>query len=269
MLKSIKDRRWFTQLIRKKVPFQFVRFSDGETEILESRYLSINDGKVHFRGKVHDIDYPEHDKKIFDPVTHDEFRIQLLRSLKHHKENYFRGIPAKHNVDAPDQSFYLSLIDENLSYLTFTDLFANSNYRWFKKHFFKTVVEQKKLGRILVLICNHRFYSESFDHIFAMPDNFFNDWVNVKRELVKFIESLPPDSIILSSASSMSNIIGYEISKRPDLRLTFLDVGTAINEYIGAGGAVRTYQLRLLSGTFENRLRFLKYILKGRYFLRW
>ena len=50
------------------MPFQFVRFSDGETEILESRYLSINDGKVHFRGMVHDIDYPEHDKKLFDPI---------------------------------------------------------------------------------------------------------------------------------------------------------------------------------------------------------
>ena len=121
----------------------------------------------------------------------------------------------------------------------------------------------------MALICNHRFNSVTFDRVFGMPDNFFDDWINIKSKLVKFIEDLPPDSIVISSASSMSNIIGYEISKRPDLRLSFLDVGTAINEHIGVVGAVRTYQLQLLSGPFESRLRFLKYILKGRYFLRW
>lgn len=268
MLKSYVDRRKLLRSLQEGQSFQFVRFSDGETEILSSRYLSIDMGRVCFRGKELDISYPAHDKKIFDPEKHSGFRSLLLESLRHKAPNYYRGIPAKHNKDAPDQGLYLELLSNDQSNLTFCDLFTNSNYGWFKKKFFPEILKMGRQGTPLALICNHRFTSDNFGYVYGLPDNFFANWETVLSDVMQFLNSLPTGTVVVSSGSSLSNILGFQINYK-SLDLTFIDVGTAVNEFIGCPEATRTYQLSLFSGSWADRWKLLKYMLKGRYFLRW
>jgi len=57
----ITQIKLFENLLKKKIPFVFIRFSDGETEILKNRPLIISSEKILFRGKKYKNIYPKHD----------------------------------------------------------------------------------------------------------------------------------------------------------------------------------------------------------------
>ena len=62
----------------------------------------------------------------------------------------------------------------------------------------------------------------------------------MKNDILNNLFDIPSGSLILSSASSLSNIIGFELfNQRNDI--TFLDIGTSINDLIGLQEITRTY----------------------------
>jgi hypothetical protein len=95
----------------------------------------------------------------------------------------------------------------------------------------------------IVIICNFRAIPIGFlsrAEVIAVGDNFFSNYESTKSEVVSKIKELDNKTIILSSASSLSNIIGCYISKN-NLDLTFIDVGTALHEYLSLDNSSRGY----------------------------
>lgn len=226
------------KLINKE-PFVFIRFSDGETEILKNRYLEIMPGKTIFRGKELRNNFPQFDSKKFDPTIHQNIRIDLLESAKYKNFNYLKGIPTLHNKAIDDRDMMLDLNGGFDNSITFADLFLNSNY----EKYLKEIVPLFGNFENIVVIANYRAKMvgllEKAKHI-EIPDNFFANYDEVLLSTINKLKNIEKGSLILSSASSLSNILGYKLFlERKDV--TFLDIGTSINELLSLDTNIRSY----------------------------
>ena len=77
---ALRDIEDFHKKIKNRESFCFIRFSDGETEIIRNRYLKISGGKTHFKGKIFDNNFSDIDSKEFDPNSNNDLREDLLIS---------------------------------------------------------------------------------------------------------------------------------------------------------------------------------------------
>ena len=246
-----KDIEKIINYLKNRKNFCFVRFSDGETEIIRNRYLKIGDGTTNFRGKIYKNKFKQFDSKEFNPLIHGEIREDLVISAIKNIPNYLKGMP--HKRSKLDRKLMVLLnggIDQNI---TFADLLINSNYKKFRE---KVLPEFANFENVF-LIANFRAKPKGIlskcTHI-KVPDNFFADYKNVKCEILSKLKDIPQNSLILSSASSLSNIIGYEIfSKRKDI--TFIDIGTAINDILSLDENTRGYHEAYFSKGIKSFLR--------------
>jgi len=232
-LNILKDK-----LINKE-PFTFIRFSDGETEILKNRYLEIVPGKTMFRGKEIKNKFPQFDSKKFDPEQHQNIREDLLNSAKFKAKNYFKGIPTSHNKAVDDRDMMLELNQGLDSSITFADLFLNSNY----EKYLNEIVPLFGSYENIVVIANFRAKPvgilKKAKHI-SIQDNFFANYDEVLETCISELKNLEKGSLVLSSASSLSKILGHKIYlERPDI--TFLDIGTSINDLLSLDNNIRSY----------------------------
>ena len=138
-----------------------------------------------------------------------------------------------------------------------------SNYKFFRE-------------KIVPLICNYKnvylvanFRAKPIDilkkskHI-KIPDNFFDNYQQIRDEVIEKLLHIPIGSLILSSASSLSNIIGYRIFQlRKDI--TFLDVGTSINDLLSLDKITRSYHVTYFSKGLKPFLRRLR----PSFYIRW
>jgi hypothetical protein len=220
--------------------FVFVRFSDGEIEVLRNRRLVIAEGRTQFRGEKFCNDFDKHDSKVYIPNKMDALRKDLLVSLVYRSDNYIKGIPSAHTEAEIDQDYCLRMnggMDDNITY---ADLLINWNYCKFKDNFISYVCAT---DRNVVVIGNENSVVDTdfiIDKFITVSSNFFPDYVAEKSRIIAEIENLQPGSIILSSASSLSNVLGHHISSN-NLEHSFIDVGSAINPYLGFGSTSREY----------------------------
>jgi hypothetical protein len=147
-----KDLNRFHSLLANKMPFTFIRFSDGEMEVLRNRYLEIGAGYTVFQGKRLSNNFPVYDQKKFDPTRDFQFRAALLDSAKKKGKNYFKGIPTFHNNLVADRDFMVSLNGGMSEFMTFSDLLINSNYVGYRKR----VVPLFAAYENLALVANYR-----------------------------------------------------------------------------------------------------------------
>lgn len=248
--------------IRLNTRFVFIRFSDGEIEILRNRKLIIQEKEIYFRDqKIKNI-YPKWDEKTFIPEIHNNIRHELLKSALFRGKNYFKGIPTSHNRALTDREFMVRLNGGLDEYLTFSDLLLNSNYLHFRDHTLKHISQRK-----ICLISNFRSKEPSsfgiIKHI-KIPDNFFNDYETTILNIIRDLDNLPKDVLILSAASSLSNILGLYVYQNFKT-ISFIDVGTSINDLIGLEGQFREYQVLL----GENKKKIKKYKRRKEYKLKW
>ncbi len=226
-------------LLDSQEPFSFIRFSDGETEILKNRYLEISNGITIFRGQSFTNKYPDFDSKKFDPQCHRNIRKDLLESAMFKDMRFYKGIPTSHNDAINDREFMLRLnggFDDNI---TFADLLLNSNY---EKYRCELVPLISKYTNIYV-IANHRATLSGIlaeaQHI-PVPDNFFGTYESCLDGIMTTMKNVEKGALILSSASSLTKIIGHKLFlKRQDI--TFIDVGTSINDLLLLQSNIRDY----------------------------
>lgn len=260
-LKNIND------YIKKSVPFTFIRFSDGEIEILKNRYLEIGEGITHFRGQILNNNYPVYDRKIFDPLLHSDFRNLLIRSAQIRNTHYFIGIPTKHNNAIDDREFMLEINGGFSESITFADLLINSNYKYFRSNVLPNILKRKNI----VVIANHRAkLNNSLQNALHIKvnDNFFNDYNIEIENIINQLINIPTDSIILSSASSLTNIIAYDLFQiRKDL--TFIDIGTSLNDLLNLESRSRMYHQVLFSTTFKQKILGIIYRFNKEYKIKW
>ncbi|ENM5906523.1 hypothetical protein [Vibrio mimicus] len=222
-----------------KTPFTFVRFSDGETEIIRNRFLEINQGKTVFRGRIFDNKFPNFDKKKFDPKSDQKVRRDLLESAAFRKPGFIKGVPSSHNDALIDRELFVRLNGGITPEISFADLFLNSNYTRYKSEVVPLFGTYEKI----YVIANYRakLVGElSGGKVISIPDNFFATYSEVKGEVINAIKEIESGSLVLSSASSLSNIVGYELAKIRD-DITFIDVGTSINNLLSLDGNTRCY----------------------------
>lgn len=235
----------FRQFLQAKTPFCFVRFSDGEIEILRNRYLEIAGGRTVFRGAEFQNNYPDFDSKTFDPRIHQNVRRDLLEAALFRGKTYFKGIPTAHNDALRDREFLLRLNGGFDSNMTFADLFLNSNYRTYRE----SVVPLFQQYQNIYVIANFRAklagILDSAKHI-AIPDNFFRSYDQVSVDVFEKLKKSEDGSLILSSASSLSKIMGFWLYKAGK-NVTFLDIGTSINDLLSLSHNTRAYHSEEMS----------------------
>lgn len=235
----------FGEMLARKEPFCFVRFSDGEIEILRNRYLQIAQGKTHFRGQVLVNTFPQYDSKKFDPAVDIALRRDLLEAATKRLNNYFKGVPTAHNRALEDRDFLVRLNGGMSEFMTFSDLLMNSNYPKFRD----VIVPLFGAFEHLLVIANYRARcSGVLAHAVHVPvgDNFFAVYDQTLPEVMSAVLAAPQGALVLSSASSLSNIVGVKaFEARPDL--TFLDIGTSLNDLLGLDAKTRAYHEAYLS----------------------
>ena len=241
--------------LQNKEPLTFIRFSDGETEILNNRYLEIiPGGKIVCKGKESKNKFPEFDSKKFDPAIHQNIRKDLLNAAKFKAYNFFKGIQTGDENDS--QKAKKMMIDFNNGFdefLTFTDLFLNSNY----KKYLKEVVPLFQEFDNITVVANYRaiptgILSEAV-HI-KVQDNFFANYDEVLDKTLSQLKDIETGSLVLCSASSLSNILGHKLFlERKDI--TFLDIGTSLNHLLTLDHKIRGYLKEGHASIFRKVLR--------------
>jgi len=236
--KHIVDFNWLVEKLREHSPFTFVRFSDGEMEILHNRKLEISGAGVAWHKGASKFMYPNYDHKKFNPESDGELREALLESARFRNDFYIKGIPAHHNDASLDRDFMIQL-NSGIENLTYADLLINANYKRFIAEVLPLIRQRENVAVIANYRANVRILNEMWEFL-PLPDNAFDSFSSVTEQLTLRLENLPPGHIVLSSASSLSNVLGRRLrTLRPDL--TFIDVGTALHPHLNLQDSKRLY----------------------------
>lgn len=249
------------------IPTTFVRFSDGELEILRNNPLSITDGVVRWRLGTIDGKYPPHDSKSFVPARDTLLRSDLIESARYKSNGYFKGIPVSSNRATVDRDYMIDLNGGDIQGLTFSDLFINENYLAFIDEVLPIFLNKQNVTFVGNFRSKISKLSKRWSHL-AIEDNVFPVYGDLLPRLLRKLTELDGGAVVLSSASSISNTLGHQLHRaRPDI--TFVDVGTSLNPFIGLGQATRAYQTQLLPWSPKNISRKLKYQLLGNHKMKW
>ena len=258
----------FHRLVLEQSPFTFVRFSDGEMEVIRNRRMSISDGITEFRGKFIKNKFPEFDQKRFDPMRGQDVRGDLLASAMFCESGYFKGVPTRHNDALGDREFMLRLNGGFTPQMTFSDLFLNSNFLRARANFFPFLAASFK---DLLVVGNWRCELKGYlgnGRLIQIPDDFFSSYQPTLDFVQAALEAAPDSALILSSASSLSNVLGHRLRiSRPDL--TFLDIGTVLNDLMGLPLGTRAYHKLIDPGTLRERFAAWRYRMSKEYQLLW
>ena len=255
-------------LVTARRAFTFVRFSDGELEVIRNRSMSISSGVTEFRGRFFRNSFPEYDQKRFVPNRCQDLRSDLIRSAIFRDDFYFKGIPSRHNNMVVDREFMLRLNGGFSAEMTFSDLFMNSNYVRSRNDFFPSIVEE--FGNVIV-VGNWRCELTGYlgrGRLVKIPDDFFSKYKQTLDEVYAELLDVPDCALILSSASSLSNVLGHHLRvNRPDL--TFIDVGTVLNDLLGLSLGTRAYHRLSNPRTPRERFAAWRYRQSREYQLQW
>ena len=134
---SQKDFNSIMNLLANKTPFTFIRFSDGEMEVIRNQPFRIGNGQVSWRKGDFSYKYPDFDEKEFSPERDFRLRNELIDSATYSHPQFIKGIPALHNNARDDQNLMIKLNGHSMTNLTFSDLFLNQNFKKFSYNFFR------------------------------------------------------------------------------------------------------------------------------------
>ena len=255
------------ELLDRKSPITFVRFSDGETEILKNNPLVINENGVSWSKGNLAVRYPTYDHKEFIPERDGELRADLIRSVQHSGPGYVKGVPARHNASFLDKSVVVDLNRNGEDDLTFADLFLNSNFRYFRSE----LVPLFDKFDSKIVVANFRSSVKNLGNgwkFISLPDGIFQNYSATRDQVIKELRGVEEGSIVLSSASSLTSVIGHQMHRnRPDV--TFLDIGTSLHDLLDLNMGIRSYHYEVLPWTMGNARRKARYLISRERRLKW
>ena len=261
------DYRFLSNLLYTRKPFTFIRFSDGEMEIVRNHPLFIGDGLISWSKGEFEFGYPDFDKKEFIPERDSKLREDLLASARFKSEYFFKGIPTSHNKAIMDRDLLVELNGNTLTNLTFADLFINQNFLKFRRKTYPLFHKFENVSYLGNFRANPTLANPRWKLI-PLQDNFFANYENVLESCMNALQSLPDYSLVLSSASSLTNILGYKIQGfRRDL--TFFDVGTSLHDLVGLPGGIRQYHALIGRNSPKGIYRKLRLVSSPSFILKW
>ena len=264
---SKTDFQLLLHLLKKHEPFTFIRFSDGEMEVLRNERLFIGDGIVSWRKGTISHPYPNFDRKDFEPGRDIQVRKDLIESAEYQAPYFYKGVPSKHNDAVSDRDLMVEYNGKSPLNLTFSDLLINANFYRFRSKMlpvFKTFENVYYVGNFRA---NPEEYDSTWIHL-QIPDDFFREYPIILNSIMQRMIGLPSGSLVLLSASSLSNILGYRLHQiRQDI--TLLDIGTSIHDLVGMEGGIREYHDLLLPNNFKGNLKKAKLMLRKNFRPKW
>lgn len=263
----ILDFNLINSLLNRHIPFTFIRFSDGEMEIIFNCKLVIEDGAVEWRGRRNPAEYPIFDSKTFFPERDHEFRACLIESAEFCANKFFKGIRTHRDLGDRDRQKMIELNGGGLKGLTFTDLLINENWRPFLSKTVPLILNRDNVIFLGNFRARPKMIKDSIYHI-QIGDDVIPNFQNELRSVMDELSQLPKGSTVLSSASSLTNLVGHRLFRlRPDI--TFIDVGTSLNPFIGLEEGKREYHSQILPWSFRNAKAKALYYSLGSHKMRW
>lgn len=212
--------------------FAFSRFSDGELRIMQNKELILGPDFNKIGGRRRKSRYEPEDRKHFDPKEHQHVREKLMEAYTYKAKNYYVGLSCRCCVGERDFKQMVKWRGGDDEYLTWANLWVNANYPLFVEH----MIPEFK-NHDIVMICNKNadFVGLPFGVVkdFRVGDNcIVNDFFLWDDVALWIEDGYITDHTFLFSASSLSNIMIYELYKRYPQN-TYIDIGTTLNPYLG------------------------------------
>lgn len=242
-MKTIKtfkeDFNILLEMLKNNEPFSFIRFSDGEMFCLQNRKLELSERGTFIDDRLAGPTYTKEDYKFFDPEQHQVFHKKLWDSFIYESDNYYVGISCLCCVGLQNFKWMKTALEDNQSdhnlkkyNITWANLFVNSNYPRFISEFLPELKTKK-----IVLICNENAVISGSElnvvKDFRIGRNAMITNIDIHLDISKWIEENQiEDHVFCFSASSLTNITIYELSKKYP-KNTYLDIGTTLNRQFG------------------------------------
>jgi len=220
---------------KAKENFAFSRFSDGEMRIMQNKELVLGDGFNKIGGRRRRSHYEPEDKKHFDPKKHQFLREKLFEAYRYKAYNYYVGLSCRCCVGFSGFRQMVNWRGGDDEYLTWSNLWVNANYPLFKKYMIPEFSNRK-----MIYVVNEKADLSGLPfrvvRDFRIGENCivndFDKWVDAA---VWIEDNNVTDNVFIFSASSLSNVMIYELYKRYPQN-TYIDIGTTLNPYIGLDG---------------------------------
>ena len=210
-------------LILCKIPFSFIRFSDGEDFIMTGTSYSTNRDNWAWNN------------------TNKKFQDSLIESASICTTPYnFIGIPCKNWYNHSKSILSFSKCT-NSKYMSYTSLFYNKNYKFFQNWITKFIKSSNRWKIILVansLIKEDISWAYKF---FPIPEHVIEKWDELSASLLPKLadEVKQKDIIFFVSAGPAANLIISYLVKINNKNI-YIDFGSAI-EFITKGFSTRSY----------------------------
>lgn len=234
-----KDFNKILEKLKNRENFSFIRFSDGEMFCLQNRKLELSERGTFIDDALAGPTYTAEDYKFFDPKQHQEFFNKLWESFVYENDNYFVGISCACCVGMSNFKWMKAALEDNqpdhnssIDTITWANLFVNSNYPKFISEFLPELKKRK-----IVLICNEKAVIDNSElnviKDFRIGRNAMINNIDIHLDISKWIEENQiEDHVFCFSASSLTNVTVYELSKKHPNN-TYLDIGTTLNKQFG------------------------------------
>lgn len=230
-MKSFSDDFYhLCDLLKKREPFAFNRFSDGELYILQDKELILDANQVKVGSHVEEGIYKEEDHKNFNPSEHSFFRDRLVDAFKFTKKNYFKGLSCRCCVGDEHFQWQLDFHGEYDENFTWANLLVNGNYTKFMHDMYPLFNNYKT-----IFVCNEKAELSALPFLVKDFRVGYNAMINdygLIAEMKKWIDDNAIEShLFLFSASSFSKMAIHQLFEHND-KNTYIDVGTTLNAFM-------------------------------------
>ena len=216
----------FQNKLKRREPFAFSRYGDGELGILMGRLNR----------------YPEFKYNPEDP-TDSIVRERLLASFRYKSERYYVGISCPECIGEEKFEWAKRTSGQDDAHLTWATLFVNSNYGCYR-HEVVPIFEEYDV----VLVCKRPATLQNLPFSvckdFRVGSNAWKDDYNLVEEIVGYVKQENiKGSLFLLCAGPFSCILAHQLH-RLSQENTYLDIGSTLDPFLfGSAGLTRRYLL--------------------------
>ena len=197
--------------IDSKQPLAFARYADGECALMRNFHIRGCDG--------------------WDGKSNSRLGRDLIQTLNHIEENYFYGISCR-CCDINSYEYLTNLIKQNDTNITYSNLFVNGNYQYFK-NWLTTVKEDIVMIASEDGVRNLPFENLKIISYTPVPIDVVYFWETKADKYKEFLNQFVTENntLFLISAGPMSEVIIDHLYKINNTN-RYIDVGSSIDEIV-------------------------------------
>ena len=217
-------------LLKRRQPFAFNRFSDGELYILQNKQLTLDARQVRVGDAISKPLYQAEDFKHFDPAVHSFHRDRLVDAFRFQAKNYFKGLSCRCCVGKENFNWQLTFHGNDDEHFTWANLLVNSNYPRFIHEMYPVFNAYKT-----VMVCNENADVSMFPFVvksFRVGSNaMINDYGLIEMMKEWIAREDINGYLFLFSASAFSKLAIHQLYSYRASN-TFIDIGTTLNAFM-------------------------------------